>query len=251
MISNNRFNLLTDNRVTSYRYHNNVLHSHQSSNMQKIILLSIFTCLLFSAQGQYHKLKVGLHAGPNMTSIHGHRSLRDFKKYRLDFAFGFDIEIPMGEKLSLKSGLEYEGKGEKISILVSSGSAMPGGTKKTTISYDYLQIPILASYKMSNGNTNLYVDLGPYLGYLLSAKVIDEPFGQYEGGEFNGINRHRPFDFGIMGGLGIAFPLSEKIEGSFAIHDHLGLANIAKPEIANVPIRTHTIGLRMGAMLRI
>ncbi len=220
--------------------------------MQKGLLLAILVSLVFTVQSQDQKIKLGLHFSPNLASTHGRGPiLRDYRKLRIDFALGLDLAIPIGEKISIKSGLEYEGKGGKIAFPATDANAMLIGTKEIIISQDYIQIPLLASYKISKGNTHIYFDLGPYGGYLVAAKTIDKPLGQYEGGEYNHTSDHKSFEFGMMGGLGIAFMVSKNIEGSIAIHDHLGLTDISKPQFSNVPMRTHTIGLRLGAMVRI
>lgn len=218
--------------------------------MQKTLFLLVLTILAFTVQSQDQGIKLGLHISPNLTNNHASHSGQDIRKLRFDFAAGVDIEVPIGSRMTLKSGLEYEGKGEKLEFQATLSSAMPPETKRINISYDYLQIPLLASYKVSKGTTHLYLDLGPYAGYLLSANIFDGPLGAYEGGEFNQTNEHKSFEFGIISGLGLSFPISDKIEGNIAIQDHLGLTNINKP-FRNYKAKTHTIGLRLGTMLRL
>ena len=220
--------------------------------MQRVLLFVMMITLAFTAHSQDQKIKLGLHISPNLTNNHvKHQSIRDIRKLRFDFAAGIDIEVPMGSRMTLKSGLEYEGKGEKLAFQATNSSAMPSETKRINISYDYVQIPLLASYKVSKGTTHLYLDLGPYAGNLLSANIVDGPLGTYEGGEFNQTHEHKSFEFGIISGLGLTFPVSQKIEGTIALQDHLGLTNINNPNFKSYKAKTHTIGLKMGAMLNL
>lgn len=219
--------------------------------MQRTLLLFMLISLAYTVQSQDQKVKLGLHAGPNLVGFYRAPGINDYRKHRPDFSLGLSIEIPLGTKFTLKSGLEYEGKGQRIAFPATDVNAMHIGTAKINVSLDYLQVPLLASYKISKGKTHIYLDFGPYAGYLLAAKTIDQPIGQYEGAELKHTEEYKSIELGIMGGLGVAFPLSDKIEGSIAVHDHLGITNIATPQIANFPIKTHTIGLRLGAMFRI
>ena len=125
------------------------------------------------------------------------------------------------------------------------------GTAKINVGLDYLQIPLYASYKFLSGKTKVFADLGTYVGYLLSSDMFQRPTSAFDGTRSITSGGQSNFDVGIISGLGLAFPIGEKIEGTFAIQDHLGLTNINKSNDGQAKARTHTIGLRLGTMLRL
>lgn len=219
--------------------------------MQRALLLLVLISLAFTAQSQDQKVKLGLHAGPNLLILKGEQLIRDHLKFKRDLVVGIDLEIPVGTRMSIKTGLEYEGKAQIITFPAYDGNGIPIGTAKVNVGLDYLQIPLYASYRFLSGKTIVFADLGTYVGYLLSSDTLQRPISAFDGTLSIASKGRSNFDFGIISGLGLAFPISKKIEGTIAIQDHMGLTNINKPNAGHAKASTHTIGLRMGAMLRI
>lgn len=219
--------------------------------MQRTLLLFMLISLAYTVQSQDQKVKLGLHAGPNLLILKGEQLVRDHPKFKRDLAIGIDLEIPVGTRMSIKTGLEYEGKAQIITFPAYDGNGIPIGTAKVNVGLDYLQIPLYASYRFPSGKTKVFADLGTYVGYLLSSDMLQRPISAFDGTLSITSGGQSNFDFGIITGLGFAFPISNKIEGAIAIQDHLGLTNVNKPNVGHRKARTHTIGLRLGTMLSI
>ncbi len=79
---------------------------------------------------------------------------------------GIMAEIPILNSLSAKAGLLYTMKGT-----VGNNDGGFGGNLKTTFSPSYLEIPLLASYRLRlNDKLRLSFDLGPYFALGLHGK---------------------------------------------------------------------------------
>lgn len=219
--------------------------------MQRALLLIALISLAYTVQSQDQKVKLGLHGGPNLLILKGDELVGDHPKFKRDLAIGIDLEIPVGTRLSIKTGLEYEGKAQIITFPASYGNPMAIGTAKVNVGLNYLQIPLYASYRFQSGKTKVFADLGTYVGYLLSSDMLQRPKSAFDGTLSITSGGQSNFDFGVISGLGLAFLISNKIEGTIAIQDHLGLTNVNKPNAGHTKARTHTIGLRLGTMLRL
>ena len=84
--------------------------------MQRTLLLFMLLSLAYTVQSQDQKVKLGLHAGPNLLVLKSEQLVRDHPKFKRDLAIGIDVEIPVGTRLSIKTGLEYEGKAQIITF---------------------------------------------------------------------------------------------------------------------------------------
>ena len=101
---------------------------------------------------------------------------------------GVGIDLPVATSFSVQSGLMFTGKGAK-----------KGDLKATPC---YLDIPILAAYKMPIADdVNFVVNAGPYIGIGLGGKVkYDDLKSDYFGDD--GAKR---FDLGLQYGVGAEF----------------------------------------------
>lgn len=101
----------------------------------------------------------GVRAGTNLTTLNG-----TFDGYHRVFPRlygGIFANYKTSNVFALQLELNYMGAGEKLSA--SSGNA----TTTDRLKANYLAVPLLAQYRFSFGG---YIELGPQLGFLLSAK---------------------------------------------------------------------------------
>lgn len=75
--------------------------------------------------------------------------------------------------------------------------------------YDYLVIPLLASFA-TEGKTKFFIQLGPYAGYLLSFTQKTDAFAGYPKHKSWFTSEVQKLDYGYSGGLGIRIPFGEK-----------------------------------------
>lgn len=146
--------------------------------MKKSVLLTIIMVLnlaTISAQ----EFNIGAKAGLNLATLGG-----DFNngKTRTSFHLGGMVEIPVLDAFSVQPELLYSSQGAKSTEF-----------DEDVVKFDYLNIPIMAKYYVTE---EISIEAGPQVGILLSAKTdID--------GETDDIKDiTKSTDFGFNLGLG-------------------------------------------------
>jgi opacity protein-like surface antigen len=139
------------------------------------------------------------------------------KKMRFGFQAGVGYEIPFSENFSIVPGIYYSTAGSKVE------GTIEGTTYKDTLSMSGIVIPI--DLKLSfNGP---FIAVGPYLGFILSAKDISSP-----GESTDILDEINKFHFGLSFGGGIEFNMGSMTLVVKAAYQ-LGFTNLHKAEDAS------------------
>ncbi len=180
------------------------------------VILFLFSSILIaqSAQAQDGR-RMGIKGGLNATNIY-QNDIND-ENARFGFNLGLYGQILSSEVFAIQPELLYSTKGAKWDY------AGAGLNQSIDLNINYLDLPVLAVFKL--GET-AEIHAGPYVGYLLSAKV------KYDGDLANGtddINRDdlNTIDYGLAGGLGLNFGAMQ-----VGARYNYGLAKIASSNAA-------------------
>lgn len=130
-------------------------------NSKFILVALLLTTLLTKLYAQ--EMKWGVKAGYNMSTF---KSDIDGEKYLPGYHFGATLEIKVSEKLSAQPELFYSLEGAKLKIEefldVNNGFSIDSKLK-----LGYIQLPIMLKYYAFD---KFSVELGPQIGYLITAK---------------------------------------------------------------------------------
>ena len=162
-------------------------------------LLFVFAasmCLFFMAPNQLDA-QIGARAGLNMSNFSGDVEGNTTK---MGFHIGVVYGTQISESLSFTPGLLYSLKGSGLDGVDESASAT------------YLEIPLDLGYAVSDG---FNINVGPYIGLLMSAKF----------GDLDVKDSYKSLDFGLNVGASYDVDLV-----SIGVGYGLGLANIADVE---------------------
>ena len=166
----------------------------------KRLLLSIFTVFVFvsssNAQSTSGDFTLAPQIGLNLSRYSSSENLIN-SKVRTSFNAGVIAEYYFNDRWSLRSGLIYDSKGSKILIFG------PGYVEKL----NYLAVPLHANWHFGS-NRNWFLNFGPTLGFLISAKSDDEIDGEID--IKDGINS--TFDIGLAIGLGYKFDIADNTQ---------------------------------------
>ena len=153
------------------------------------------------------EIKYGAKAGVNFASQAGARN----SKTRTSLHFGAVAEFKFTDVFAIQPELVYSMQGGKQTEEDFYGDY------QNIIKTNYLLLPIVAKYYVVDG---ISIELGPQVGYLLSAKGEHEyPEGSYEGDITDYFKR---FDFGLTAGVAFDLPIGL----FFNIRYYGGLTNI-------------------------
>jgi len=229
--------------------------------MKRISLfLLLVVSVLFSNISQAQTFSLGLRGGisiPNLTGGGSAESnpLNTGYKSTLGPDAGLFGEYHISSLFSLKGMLEYSSQGGKktgMQAFPNQQSQQPQyfyADFKSEAKFNYLLVPILAKFGWnlsSHSRLRIYVDAGPFVGFLLSAHQVTsgssdvylDPQGQMplppptpQPTDFdkntNIKDQLNTFNFGVSGNVGIAYHFSKSnifIEGG----GNYGLLNIQK-----------------------
>lgn len=184
--------------------------------------------------------------------------------------FGVYSTVRLSPRLSLQTELDYAAQGGKRYGQQPVNFDLPGmppgiyyADFHTTAKLNYLEVPLLATYHLGGGR-RFFVNLGPYVGFLLSAST--ETSGQspiYADAEGtmpvtpsqdlssnNDIkNEVHDFNWGMQGGVGYERPLGRGLV-RLDLRVGLGLTNIQK-DPADGQNSTGSLVLALGYGVRL
>ncbi|MDB5155616.1 MAG: PorT family protein [Mucilaginibacter sp.] len=146
-----------------------------------------------------------------------------YGSYSSSFKGGYNVglsgEYYFNELWSLKAKVIYDQKGWGDGSLINDD-----GTEIDYVDYrlNYVTVPVMAN--MHFGRTgNWYLNFGPYIGFLTSAKA------NVAGENLDLKPLFHSVDGGLAVGLGIKIPVSNYSNIFFEYDSQTGLTNVAKP----------------------
>lgn len=169
----------------------------------KKILLSAVAILALGTAAQAQEIKFGAKAGVNFASVSMDPEGDMDTKSRTGLHIGIVAEFKLTETFAIQPELLYSMQGSKAEF---------GGVESET-KLDYLNLPIMAKYYVTEG---LSIEAGPQIGFLMSAKEEDE----------DAKDGYKSIDFGIGAGLAYDLPMGVFFQARY----NVGLSNIGETE---------------------
>ncbi|GAB3892853.1 porin family protein [Larkinella knui] len=166
------------------------------------------------------KPRTGIKGGLNASTLYLNNV--DDRNERIGFHIGVFTQIPVSSFFAIQPELQYTTKG------VSANYNILGARGKSTFKLNYVELPVLATFKLGN---SVDLQVGPYASYLINSKVTSD--GDL-GSDYRDINQDNfnKFDYGIAGGLTIYFG-----PALLGLRYGQGLQPVAKDEAARFVMR--------------
>lgn len=183
-------------------------------------LLALGTTALMPSEAQaQNRIRAGIKGGFNASSLFYENANANDRKERYGFHGGVFAQIPAGRYFAIQPELLYTTKG------ASANSSALGLQQRNTFRLNYLELPVLATFKLGNA---VELQAGPYASYLLDSSV--KTTGDFATGA-TPLNRDafNRFDYGVAGGLNLF--LGKALVG---LRYGQGLQNIANSTGSNV-----------------
>ena len=167
-----------------------------------ILVALVLTSLLTKVNAQ--EMKWGVKAGYNMSTF---KSDIDGLKYLPGYHFGAILEIKASEKLSVQPEFFYSREGAKLELeeFVNENTGFSIDSK---LKLDYIQLPVTLKYYAFD---KLSIELGPQIGYLISAKndytntIVLDGLTSTESKTEDVKSHFKSIDFALKFGLGYEF----------------------------------------------
>jgi len=208
--------------------------------MKKTTLLSAaFLFSMFAAANSQAQMHVGLRAGANLSTLAMENADGSAFKTRVapNVAVLFNYQISPSFSIQAEPGFSQRGaKIENTTTLKDNTQTYRYELKGKTI-LNYIEMPVLAQYRPSLGKLEGIVSLGPEVRVLAKPQVLKGGSKVYINGELaeentaeevlSGDDGPRKFDFGLVGGVGVAYPVGNLRIFAEARY-HFGLLNLFK-----------------------
>jgi len=150
--------------------------------------------------------------------------------YRSGFNAGIGGEQYFSDSWGFKAKVLYDQKGWANGYYATNTTSIT-----TDYHLDYLTVPLMADWHFGH-TKNWYLNFGPYISFLLSAKTAAN--NQDVKSYFNSA------DGGLDVGIGVKFPISEGVKLFLEINGQGGIANINKDNSGS--IKNSVSGLNIG-----
>ncbi len=185
------------------------LTNKKSKIMKKVLVIAAIAAFGFT---NAQETSFGVKAGLNLATIVGDVDNADM---RTSFHIGGIAEIPLAQDFFFGPELLYSAQG------VKEEETEGGVTAEYVLKLDYIQIPLMFKYFVSDG---LSLDLGPQIGFLMSAKEeVEVSGGDSSLSDSEDVKEFfSGFDYGLNVGLGYRLESGLFFQGRY----NIGLANI-------------------------
>lgn len=123
--------------------------------MKKSLIVCFFICVIANLEIKAQSKAFGVKGGINIANLTG--DVNSAVTSRVAFHSGIFIEIFIVDKFSVQPELLYSSQGYKFNSEIIGSN-------------DYLKLPLIGKFYPIN---DLFVEMGPHVGYLLSANEKD------------------------------------------------------------------------------
>ena len=183
--------------------------------MKKLIIASLLAATTFTAFSQQKgSFELGLNIGYNGATVSSGSNTNS--NYRNGINVGISGDYFFSDRWSIKTKLSYDQKGWAKGYIQNLSTNQ---SFTTDYNIDYLTIPVMANWHFGK-KRNWYLNFGPYVGFLLSAK--ETRF------ETDLKTMFQSVDAGLDLGIGVKIPLSTQTKLFFELDGQAGVMDINK-----------------------
>ena len=189
------------------------------------LIFLLIGVMVFGSLAQMDDMKFGAKAGLTLSKLSISRDIFGGadEKFRMGFAGGGIMIMPLNETMAIQGELLYVMKGEKLE----------DGGEEATIILDVLEVPVLLKYKATE-SMGFYG--GPTFNYILTAKM-DTPVGEEDWDDIT-----KDMSFGLS--FGAQYMMDKII---FDARYDIGLSDIIDSDDTDAPeIKMNTIYITIG-----
>jgi hypothetical protein len=214
-------------------------------NQLRIFVLSITVSFLFSSElkAQINKFEFGVEASPSFTFLKGSR-IEKYYNGTLGFSGSITFQYNWRKRIALRTNIAYERKGGEGEFDFTDNYGASIGKGVVNLNFDYLTIPVLVRYTFGK-RVKYFINGGSYFSYLIKQTLVFK--GANSDGESNNTSSYNRLDVGISLGIGLQYPINEKLILSSEIRGNMGLANA----LPNGDLKVNSVNLLLGIAYRL
>jgi opacity protein-like surface antigen len=188
--------------------------------MKKIITTLLILSGIYSVSFAQSRspLEFGANIGFNSANI-AYANSNASSDYLGGFNAGVSLEYYFSNRWGIKGKLIYDQKGWGNGFLTYYDGTQTTEIDGVNIHLNYITVPIMANWHFGR-TRNWYLNFGPYVGFLMNAKESSSNTDVKDG--FNST------DFGLAAGIGVKFPVSNRVKMFIEADGQSGITDIFK-----------------------
>ncbi|OYT10433.1 MAG: hypothetical protein B6I18_09125 [Bacteroidetes bacterium 4572_112] len=206
--------------------------------MKKVILTLLLGLIIsLTSIAQVNKHNIGVFVGSGISSTY------TFFDIGMGYDFGLSYTYRLHKNFAISTGLDYDIRSYSLSSTIETSSGVEEGFEFNN-NFGFLSVPLLLNVNIGN-KVKYFANAGVSLNYLLNykqtSKIGEQTDVYYGKGYFN------EFGIDLNIGIGVQFPLSDKVDLSVEARFKKGLIDIAKtPVEGSEKVTTSNALLLMG-----
>ena len=216
-------------------------------NIKTYVLCLVLITNIFEIHSQEEKMLIGIQFAPSITSTRVNPSLGERESLHV-ISPGLTFDYNITENLTLNSGLIFDRKGSKFSIINDDFFEFEGSLVGET-RMDYLTLPLMVTYS-TKGRIKFYFGGGTFVGFLLKYNVTNGAYGDRPG-ESVDYWFTRKIDFGLSFITGLNITINDKLNFDIALRDFLGLIDYVDANSFESSHKTNSLSLVLGLKHRL
>lgn len=197
----------------------------------KLLLIALLFLATGTIYGQTNRFDVGIEGSPSLIFLRGNDFIDTKHEATIGFSAGFFFQYNFERIISLRANIAFERKGSVLTTQVADIHGNSIGKFTTHSNFNYLTLPVLVRATFGE-KVQYFANAGPYLGYLIKQTFVTKG-DNIPTITADNTSQDKRFDIGLTTGLGLLFPIKQKITLTFEVRNNLGLYNVSEAPIAN------------------
>jgi opacity protein-like surface antigen len=217
-------------------------------SLRVLIAVSLYFITANGFRSQSNGVYLGAEGGTGLATLRG--DLYNDMSPLLSYSGGVFVQYNCRRVFSIRTGWYYDLKGSGIETQARVDSLRFVNVRAKS-KFNYATVPLLFGFRFGE-NMSFFVNIGPYASFLLKQTTY---VPSVEGAPvvITDDTRHfRNTEFGAALGLGISYPIANRLVLSAEIRNNLGLTEINDSYITDSKsARTNVVNLMLGVAYRL
>lgn len=219
--------------------------------MKNRFLVGFMFLVTLLAQPVFAQWKVGVQTGLTFNHLKANTGYAYDRRYENEsgFSFGIPVRYEFVDWFALQAEVSYDQKNYCIN--------RSPGYFPSDISNAYMQLPVFARFSFGGEKWRGFLNTGLYFGYWMSSKIktVDFPLNMSQMSVYEEKNpfdsrRDNRFDGGLLGGIGLQYQLSQRVQLVAEGRYYYGLTDLQKEYMLKQYHRyNNTFALLIGCMI--
>jgi opacity protein-like surface antigen len=213
-----------------------------------LIVVSLYFLTANGLRSQNDGVYLGAEGGTGLATLRG--DLYNDMSPLLSYSGGVFVQYNCRRVFSIRTGWYYDLKGTGFETQARVDSLRFVNVRAKS-KYNYATVPLLFGFRFGE-NISFFVNIGSYASFLLKQTTYVPPVEDAPVVITDDTRSFRNTEFGAALGLGISYPVADRLVLSAEVRNNLGLTEINDNYISeSKSVRTNALNLTLGVAYKL